>query len=291
MQKSVIFASAAATALTLAAFAAPASAEDVVIKNAVARVAVVVEDRTDVAVEVEQGASGLPAIKVSRRGNEVIIDGDLGRNAIRNCRSGPADAAQPGQGATVEVRDHGRIDVSNAPLIVIRSPRAVEVAGGGAVWGSVGRGATSVSVGTAGCGGWTVANVDGSLEANIGGSGTVRAGTSRSLTAQIGGSGNIATGATGDAEINIGGSGDVNIASVNGAFEANIGGSGNVVVRAGRAERFEASVAGSGDIDFRGAAGAVEVNLMGGGDIRIGSASGPVERNIMGGGRLTIGNQ
>ena len=40
MQKSVIFASVAATALALAAFAAPASAEEVRIKNAVARVAV-----------------------------------------------------------------------------------------------------------------------------------------------------------------------------------------------------------------------------------------------------------
>lgn len=291
MTKSLISASAAASVLAVVAFAAPASAEEVHIKNAVARVAVVVEDRTDVAVEVEQGSSGLPAIKVSRRGDEVIIDGDLGRNAIRNCRSGSADAAQPGQGATVEVRDHGRIDVSNAPLIVIRSPRAVNVGGGGAVWGSVGRGASSVSVGTAGCGGWTVANVDGPLEANVGGSGTIRAGTSRSLVVNVGGSGDIAAGVTGDTEVNIGGSGDVNLAGVNGTFEANIGGSGNIVVRGGRAETFEASVAGSGDVDFRGSAGRVEVNLMGGGDIRIASASGPVERNIMGGGRLTIGNQ
>ena len=291
MQKSVIFASAAATALALAAFAAPASAQEVHIKNAVARVAVVVEDRADVAVEIDQGSSGLPAIKVSRRNGDVIIDGDLGGRAIRNCNSGPADAAQPGQGATVEVRDHGTINIANAPLIVIRSPRTVDVGGGGAVFGSVGRGATSVSVGTAGCGGWTVANVDGPLEANVGGSGTIRAGTSRSLVVNVGGSGDIAAGATGDTEVNIGGSGDVNLAGVNGTFEANIGGSGNIVVRGGRAEQFEASVAGSGDVDFRGSAGRVEVNLMGGGDIRIASASGPVERNIMGGGRLTIGTQ
>lgn len=291
MQKTVIFASAATAALALAAFAAPASAEEVHIKNAVARVAVVVEDRADVAVEVEQGSSGLPAIKVSRRNGEVIIDGDLGRNAIRNCHTGQADAAQPGQGASVEVRDRGRIEISNAPLIVIRTPRAVDVGAGGAVFGSVGRGATSVSVGTAGCGGWTVANVDGPLEASVGGSGTIRAGTSRSLEVNIGGSGDVSTGATGQAAVNIGGSGDVNIAGVNGDFEASIAGSGNVVVRGGRADRFEASVAGSGDVDFRGAAGSVEVNLMGGGDVRIASASGPVERNIMGGGRITIGNQ
>lgn len=291
MQKTVIFASAAAAALALAAFAAPASAQEVHIKNAVARVAVVVEDRPDVAVEIEQGSSGLPAIKVSRRNGEVIIDGDLGGRAIRNCNSGPADAAQPGQGATVEVRDHGTINIANAPLIVIRSPRTVDVGGGGAVFGSVGRGATSVSVGTAGCGGWTVANVDGPLAISVAGSGGVRAGTSHSLEVSVAGSGDVAVGGTGAAEVSIAGSGDVNIAAVSGNFESSIAGSGDVIVRGGRADRFEASVMGAGDIDFRGAAGAVEVNLLGGGDIRIASASGPVERNIMGGGRLTIGNQ
>lgn len=291
MTKSLIFASAAASVLAVAAFAAPASAGEVHIKNAVARVAVVIEDRTDVAVEVEQGSSGLPAIKVSRRGDEVIIDGDLGRNAIRNCRSGPADAPQPGQGATVEVRDHGNIDVSNAPLIVIRSPRAVDVSTGGAVFGSVGRGASSVSVGTAGCGGWTVANVDGPLSVSVAGSGDIRAGTSRSLEVSVAGSGDVMVGATGNTEVSIAGSGDVNIASVSGDFESSIAGSGDVLVRAGRAERFEVSVMGGGDVDFRGSATTAEVNLMGGGDVRIASVSGSVERNVMGGGRLTIGNQ
>lgn len=289
--KTAAFAATAA-ALGLTALAAPAWASpDVEIRNAVARVAVVVEDRADVAVEVEQGAANLPAVKVSRRGDRVIVDGDLGRNAIRQCRSGPASATRPGQGASVEVRNHGRIEVANAPLIVIRTPRAVEVEAGGAVFGSIGRGATSVDLGSAGCGGWVVANVDGALSIAVAGSGDVRAGTSRQLEVSIAGSGDVSTAGTGAAEVSIAGSGDVSIASVNGNFEASIAGSGNVAVRGGRADRFEVSIAGSGDVDFNGPANSAEVNLMGGGDVNIGSVSGTVERNVMGGGRLNIGNR
>ena len=289
--KTPIFASAAA--LALAALAAPASAStgEVQIKNAVARVAVVVENRTDIAVEVEQGASGLPAIRVSRRGGRVIIDGDLGRRAIQNCRSGPADAARPGQGGSAEVRGHGQIDIANAPLIVIRSPRAVNVEAGGAVFGSVGRGAASVAVETGGCGGWTIANVEGPLSVSVAGSGDIRAGTSRSLEVSVAGSGDVSVGATGATEVSIAGSGDVAIASVTGNFESNIAGSGNILVRAGRAERFEVNIMGGGDVDFRGSAATAEINLMGGGDVRIASVSGAVERNVMGGGDIIIGGQ
>ncbi|MBP8072599.1 MAG: hypothetical protein KAY20_03445, partial [Brevundimonas sp.] len=155
----------------VAVMAAPAFAKDgpeVEIDHAVARVAVIVEDRADIAVEVEQGTSGLPAIQVTRVGNEVRIDGGLRRrgflnrsNGIRECRSGPENAQRPGDGASVEVRDLGRINISDAPLIVIRTPRQVDISTSGAVFGSVGRGATSVELGSAGCGDWNVANTDG----------------------------------------------------------------------------------------------------------------------------------
>ena len=57
----------AVSAVALAAVAGPAFAKEpnVEIRYAVARVAVVVEDRADVAVEVEQGSSRLPRIEVT----------------------------------------------------------------------------------------------------------------------------------------------------------------------------------------------------------------------------------
>ncbi len=288
--KSLAIVSATALALSAGAAVAKPGHGDVEIRNAVARVVVIVEDRADVGVEIQNGTADLPALRVSTdRDGKTIIEGGL-RNRIRDCQSGqPSD--QPGQNASVEVRGHGRVNLTAAPLIVIRAPRSVEVSGGGATFGAIGRGATSVDLGVGGCGGWTVANVDGPMSLSIGGSGDIRAGTSRSLEVSIGGSGDVTAGATGDTEVAIGGSGDINVARVDGRFEASIAGSGDILVRAGEASDFEASIAGGGDIDFRGRAANAEVSLVGGGDVRIQSVTGNVQRSIMGGGSLTIGDR
>lgn len=284
----------------VAAMAAPAFAKDgpeVEIRHAVARVAVIVEDRTDVAVEVEQGASGLPAIQVTRVGNEVRIDGGLRRrgflnrrDSIQDCRSGPDNAQRPGDGASVEVRDHGRINISAAPLIVIRTPRQVDVSASGAVFGSVGRGASSVELGSIGCGYWNVANTEGPVSLSIGGSGDIRAGSSTSLDISIGGSGSVTAGATRDLEIAIGGSGDVAVARIDGPVDVAIGGSGDVIVRDGTSPDVSISIAGSGDVNFGGVAGDVDVSIAGGGDVTIARATGAVSRSIVGSGDIRIGS-
>jgi hypothetical protein len=290
---------ASAVVFAAAAMAAPAFARepDVEIRHAVARVAVVVEDRTDIAVEIEQGASGLPALRVTRDGDRVRIDGGLGRrgfmnrgDGIRNCNTGSGNPATPGDGATVEVRNVGRVSISDAPLIVIRTPRAVNVNASGAVFGSVGRGATSIDLGNGGCGYWNVANADGPVSLSIGGSGDMRAGTSTALDISIGGSGSVTAGATGELEVAIGGSGDVVVARVDGRTDVSIGGSGDVDIRAGTAPDLSISIAGSGDVNFGGVAGDVDVSLVGGGDVTVARATGSVSRSIMGGGDVRIGS-
>lgn len=285
---------AAVTGLAVPAFARPGP--EVEIRHAVARVAVIVEDRTDIAVEVEQGSSGLPAIQVSRVGHEVRIDGGLRRrgflnwgDGIRECRSGPDNAQRPGDGASVEVRDHGRISLSDAPLIVIRTPRRVDVSASGAVFGSVGRGASSIDLGGSGCGYWNVANTEGPVSLAIAGSGDIRAGTSASLEVSIGGSGSVTAGATRDLEISIGGSGDVAVARIDGPLDVSIAGSGDVVVRDGTSPAVSISIAGSGDVNFGGVAGDVDVSIAGGGDVNIARATGAVSRSIAGSGAIRIG--
>jgi hypothetical protein len=294
------FAIASTAVIAAALMGAPAQAKaspEVEIRNAVARVVVIVEDRTDVAVEVTQGNTRLPALQVRRRGDEIQIDGGLGRrvgmtlvnDAIRSCRSGPADARQPGDGAIVEVRDLGRINVSDAPLIVIRSPREVSVSASSAVFGAVGRGARSVELSNGGCGDWVVANTDGALDLSLGGSGDIRTGTSRSLDASLGGSGTIRAGTTGDLDLSLGGSGQAWVAGVDGDVEIAIGGSGEVSIPRGRARTFEVAIGGSGDIDFGGTAGDVSVAIAGSGDIRIAEVTGRVSRSIVGSGNIRIG--
>ncbi|GAA0639333.1 GIN domain-containing protein [Brevundimonas lenta] len=287
----------AVSAVALAAVAGPALAKgpEVEIRYAVARVAVIVEDRTDVAVEVEQGNSRLPQITVTREGNEVRINGGLrrgsvfgGNDGIRSCHNGSGERA--GEGAWAEVRDIGRVNLADAPLIVIRTPRDVNVNAQGAVFGSVGRGATSVDLGNGGCGAWDIANVEGPLSLSIGGSGDMRAGTSSSLEVAIGGSGSVTAGATRGLDVAIGGSGDVVVARIDGPLDISIGGSGDVNVRDGTSPTVDVSIAGSGDVQFGGVAGDVDVSIVGGGDVNIARATGSVSRSIMGGGDVRIGS-
>jgi hypothetical protein len=308
----------AVSAVALVAMAGPAFAKEptVQIRYAVARVAVVVEDRADVAVEVEQGSSRLPRIEVTRVGDELRVNGGLrrrgglfngGSDGIRNCHTGPA-GSRAGEGAWVEVRDIGRVNLSEAPLIVVRTPRNVDVNAQGAVFGSIGRGARSVDLGNGGCGEWDVANVDGplslsiggsgdiragtsgALEVNIGGSGSVTAGSSSSLEVSIGGSGSVMAGATRSLDVSIGGSGDVTVARLDGNMDIAIGGTGDINVRAGTAPKVDISIAGAGDVTFNGVAGDVDVAIMGSGDVNIARATGSVSRSIVGGGDVRIGN-
>lgn len=283
----------AAGVLVGPAFASPGP--EVEIGLAVARVAVIVEDRTDIAVEIEQGSSSLPPLRIIRNGDNVRIDGGLrrrgllGGSSIRDCRSGPA-TGQPGVGASVEVRNIGRVNLSDAPLVVIRTPRAVDVEASGAVFGSIGRGASSVELENAGCGGWHIANTEGPVSLSVAGSGDIRAGTSTALEASIAGSGSVSAGATRMLDVSVAGSGDVTIARVDGPADISIAGSGDVGVRAGTSPNLKISIAGSGDVEFDGVAGDVSVSIAGSGDVRIARATGSVSRSIVGSGDIRIGS-
>ncbi|NBB64243.1 hypothetical protein GVN18_33825 [Pseudomonas sp. ODNR1LW] len=287
---------AAGTTALFGLTAAPASAAELEIRNAVARVTVIVEDRQDIGVEVTQGRSRLPAVQVRRHGRDVEIDGGLRRNGllggasrIGSCNSGRSAASQPGQGATVEVRDLGRIRLEDAPLIVIRAPRDVEISAGGAVFGAIGRGARSVELDSGGCGAWTVADVAGALELGVGGSGSIRAGTSRSLEANVGGSGSISAGTTGNLKAAVGGSGGVQVASATGHGDVSIGGSGGVDIRQGRMDKLSVAIGGSGDVRFGGTTRDLSVAIAGSGDVRVAAATGSVSRSIVGSGTVHIG--
>lgn len=296
------FATVTAAAVAAAALAGPALAgpPEVEVRNAVARVVVIVEDRTDVGVEIEQGSSTLPALELRRRGDQIRIDGGLGRgrvaglriggDRIGSCRSGPTDARQPGEGASVEVSRLGRINVADAPLIVIRTPRTVDLSVGGAVHGAVGRGATTVDLGNAGCGDWTVANTE-NLSISMAGSGSVRAGTSTRLDVSVAGSGEVRAGATRNLDVSVAGSGDVWVAEANGPVDVSIAGSGDVTVAGGQVGAVDVSIAGSGDVDIRATVASVDASIMGSGDVHVAGVTGAVERSIMGSGSVTVGER
>jgi hypothetical protein len=275
--RTVLMLAAAAAAVFAAGAASAASVE---VKDAVARVTVIPENRTDVKVEIVQANPRLP-IEIRTFAGQTIVDGGL-RRRIRDCRGS-------GEHIRVMVRGLGDVAWSELPQIVIHTPRDVDLDAGGAVWGSVGR-AASVKLGNAGCGDWTVANVDGSLKIRQAGSGDTRAGSAGEAVIGVAGSGDTNLGdVRGGLDVDIAGSGDVTAASIAGAFKVRVAGSGDVRVAGGHATTMGVVVMGSGDVRFGGVADSLTARIAGSGDVRAKQVTGSVSKTVMGSGGVTIG--
>jgi hypothetical protein len=281
MRALLLLATAAAATM---GFAGAASADpSVKIKDAVARVEVIPEARTDVKVEFLTTNQSLP-LQIRQNGSTVTIDGELRRNRINGCNTVMGKRV-------VHVRGVGDVKWEDIPQVVVRVPMNAEVGAAGAVFGNVGR-TDSLELSNAGCGDWTVANVKGKFELNQAGSGDTKAGSAGSAEINIAGSGDVNSQAIGgNLEVNIAGSGGVTAASVNGKFEANIAGSGDITISGGRSQSVEVSIMGSGDVVFDGEAANVDVSVAGSGDVRIAKATGPVSKHVAGSGDVIIGGR
>jgi hypothetical protein len=286
--RAILILGAAAAAL----FAGTASAAPIAqIKDAAARVVVLPENRPDVKIEFITVNRSLP-IELRTEGDKVIADGGL-RHRIHGCNSMNFSWSKDGEdrqhhNVTVDVRGVGKVTYDNLPQLVVHVPLDARVETSGAVWGSVGR-SNSLSLGNAGCGDWTVANVRGALKVSQAGSGDVRTGVSGDLRVSIAGSGDVTTQPTsGGAEVSIAGSGDVVIAAINGPLKGEIAGSGDIHVKGGHASNMEASIAGSGDIVFDGPANGLHASIAGSGDIRVGKVNGPITKSILGSGSVIV---
>ena len=278
--RALLILAAAATTFGFAGTAA-AAAPSVKIKDAVARVTVIPEARSDVKVEFLTTNASLP-LDIRQVGDQTIIDGDLRFNRIHGCNSVNGKTS-------VKVRGVGAVQWEDIPQVVIRTPMKVEIGGNGAVFGNIGR-SESLELANAGCGDWTVANVAGRLEVSQAGSGDTRVGSAGAGEISIAGSGDVHTQAIiGDLEVAIAGSGSVSAASVAGKLEVSIAGSGDVSVAGGQTREIEISIMGSGDVTFDGVAEDVEVSLAGSGDVRIAKATGAVSKSVAGSGDVVIG--
>lgn len=268
-------------ALVAALTAGAAQAATVEIREAVARVTVIPEARSDIKIEIIRPNGSLP-LTVRTMGDRTILDGDLDRR-IRNCRSS-------GTNSSVDVRGTGNIGWQDMPQVVIRTPRDARVEAGGAVFGTVGRSA-SLNLDNAGCGDWSIANVEGEARISQAGSGDTRVGTSGSLRVRVAGSGDIAAAAVKSGlDVNIAGSGSARITSASGPLEISVAGSGDVVIGGGTARDMKVSIAGSGDVDFRGTAASLRARIAGSGDVHASAVTGVVSKTVMGSGTVRVGN-
>jgi hypothetical protein len=271
----------AAAGVILMAATAAAAEPGFEIREAVARVTVVPEDRADVAAEVVRGNDKFP-LSVSRMGDQVIVDGHLGWRSI-NCHSTFGRRQ-------VTVLGLGTVDDANMPQVVVHTPRQVSVKAGGAVFGSIGRGA-GVTLTNSGCGDWSVANQTGALHVSLAGSGDVHAGAAARTEISLSGSSDVfMRAAHGGLTARISGSGDVTADEVDGPLHANVTGAGDVKVHGGAVSDMKVAVAGSGDVRFGGVAGSLDASIAGSGYISAARVTGSVTKHIAGSGEVSVGH-
>ncbi len=277
-----LLAAAAISSLAMAslAWADAASAASVEVKDAVARVTVIPEDRSDIKIEMLTTNPSLP-IEVRSMGDRVIVDGRLGHR-IRSCHS---DNGKP----KVHVSELGEIAWADMPQIVIRTPRDVHVGAGGAVYGSVGK-SDELDLSNAGCGDWVVANVAGRMKLNIAGSGDTHTGSAGETHMRIAGSGDVRSQAiTGSLDVDVAGSGDVTTASVSGPVDVKVAGSGDVKIGSGHVPSLTVTIAGSGNVVLDGVADTLKARIAGSGDVKVKQVTGSVSKMVLGSGSVTIG--
>ena len=256
------------------------AAPTVQIRGAAARVVVIPEARSDIAVTIVRSSSKLP-LKVRTFAGRVFITGDIGHKS-HGCLTVNGRRS-------VGIWGRGPIAYDDLPQLVIRTPMDVRIAAGEAVFGDIGR-SHSLDLTNQGCGAWTIGNVEGRLRLDQAGSGDARAGTAGAADLSVAGSGNIATQAIGGGVTAVSsGSGDITTTSISGPFDVRIAGSGGIRVAGGQVTRMTASIAGSGDVQFGGVAQSLRASIAGAGNVTVDRVTGSVSKRVFGSGQVRTG--
>lgn len=271
----------AASTLALTA-AGGANAASVEIRDAVARVTVVPEDRGDIKVEFLSRNAKLP-MEVRTVGSDVIVDGGLAHR-IRSCSRGDRPHAW--------VWGVGEVAGDAVPQIVIHTPRAVRLASSGAVFGAIGR-AGSVRLRDSGCSAWTLADVQGDVSVEESGAGVVRMGAVGRLDVRLSGAADIhAVRVRQGMTASLSGKGGLQVEDLaDGPMDARVSGLGRVRVAQGRASNVRAQVSGMGGVDFGGSAGGLDAEISGVGTVHVRQVTGQVTKAISGIGHVSIDDQ
>jgi hypothetical protein len=258
-----------------------AQAATVELREAVARVIVVPEDRADVRVEVIRPNAQLP-LTISTEGDRTVVDGGLGHR-LRDCNG-------LGEHARIRVRDVGVVTYEEMPQVVVHTPRAVSVAASGAIVGSIGRSA-SLEMHNSGCSNWTIADVAGEAQIHESGAGQVRMGQSARLDVRLSGAANIHATRVRGLDAQLSGAGNIKVDQIAGPLEARVSGVGQVRVQDGQSSLVRASVSGIGQVEFGGQAKDLDASISGLGSVRINEVTGSVSKSVSGGGHVSIGNR
>ncbi len=266
---------------SLGAATAAAAAPATQVHDAVVRVVVSPEARSDVKIDIIKANPRLP-LRVWQFAGRTHLEGGLaGRIGACHMRGG-----QP----SVFVKGLGDIPYDALPQVLIHTPMAARVFVGGAVWGSVAR-SDSLEFSNAGCGDWMIGNVRGHMTLSLEGDGGVRTGQAGAAGLYSDGSGAISTREIAGGVVAItAGSGNIDMASVSGPFNVKVAGSGSVRAAGGAVSVMQAQVAGSGGVTLQGVAQTLKASILGSGDVRVTRVTGPVTKVVIGSGAVRIGS-
>ena len=270
-------------ALGWAGFASAASIE---FRNVSARVVIVPEDRSDVKVIILKTNPNLPLRVEQGFGDRTIVRGaewfGLFWGAHADCNFGD------GAPSTMVPRV-GEVAFDDLPQIVVRVPQDAVVDAGGAIYGSVGR-AHSLHLRIAGCGEWTVANVEDDLTVAAAGSGRLHTGSAGHMNFEIAGASTATTTLVQNGlDVSIAGAGDVRVGQASGPVQVSMAGGGNVRIDGGRASSLGVNIMGSGNVDYGGVADTLQASIAGSGDVHAAKVLGSVNKSIAGSGSVEVG--
>jgi hypothetical protein len=263
-----------------------ASAQSVEFRNVSARVVIVPEQRADVQVIILKTNPSLPLRVEKGFGGKMVVRGSewfgMFWGAHADCNLGE-------NSPSTDVPRVGRVAYDDLPQIVVRTPEDANVEAGGAIYGSVGR-AHSLRLHVAGCGEWTVANVEDQLIVASAGSGRLHTGSAGHMSLEIAGASTATTTEVQHGlDVSIAGAGDVRVGQASGAVQVSMAGGGSVRIDGGRASNLGVNIMGSGNVDYGGVADNLQASIAGSGDIRAAKVLGNVSKSIAGSGSVEVG--
>jgi hypothetical protein len=268
--------------------ASVAGAQTIAFKNIAARVVIIPEARSDVQVLFLKTNPRVP-LRVVKLFNDTtqVQPADWtgwfwGPHMSCNDRDDQPTAHVPGL---------GEIAYDDLPQITVRVPMDAKVVAGGAIYGSAGR-AQNLTLVIAGCGDWTVANVQDRLWVEFAGAGKLHTGSAGNMTLRIAGAATVTTtDVQNGLTLNVAGVGNVRVHNVSGPLDVHLAGGGDVRIDNGRATTMAVHIAGSGNVDYGGVADSLNANIAGSGEIRAAKVLGAVNKFIAGSGSVDVGQQ
>ena len=229
------------SAVAVSATYEPAGLAELRIDNAIARVKVIPEARSGIAVGVQQGKSG-PPLRITRAGASVVIDGQEPQAGF---------SFVPQWLSRWFRKDRCPAEAPGVPMVTAHVPMNTRVSISGAISGEIG-GTTTLSFNARGCGDWRLGPVERQLVIDTSSTGRIRAAkVGGTLAIHSSGSGGIAidSGHIPTARIILLGPGGVSHKGSMGGLFAEVKSSGVIKVK----EIYglvDAEVVGSGDVFY-----------------------------------------